>query len=353
MQNLQKKLTRALAVSLVLIMGLVLAGCGGVAATKADVDLSIDKNLAISGTSRATIDLVRLEKEKSIFTSVMSPSAIEREVDGHINDLRQDAPEGMTVEKIRTSSEIGFLVTLDKVLADELDPEGRDIVLEKDGGAIVLTMASPAASYVLSEFALPSDPAETFIEAPLTLTFPGDIIEADGGRVNGNTVTYDLRTYGQDVIVVKAEAPSFPWLFVFIIIGVLLLLIIGAVVIFLLLKKKNTAQPAAPIVGGQYPYDGQTSAYPEYGPYTGQVQTQGYQGQLPPAGYAGQLPPPDYSNDVPTQGYSGYPGYANYPSQQPPQGSGPIPPNPPQGSRPMPPQGSGPMPPQPPQPPQA
>lgn len=331
MQNLQKKLTRALAVSLVLIMGLVLAGCGGVAATKADVDLSIDKNLAISGTSRATIDLVRLEKEKSIFAGVMSPSAIEREVDSHINDLRQDAPEGMTVEKIRTSSEIGFLVTLDKVLADELDPEGRDIVLEKDGGAIVLTMASPAASYVLSEFALPSDPAETFIEAPLTLTFPGDIIEADGGRVNGNTVTYDLRTYGQDVIVVKAEAPSFPWLFVFIIIGVLLLLVIGAVVIFLLLKKKNAGQSAAPVVSGQYPYDGQTSAYPGSGPYTGQVQTQGYPGQ-----------PPQGSGSVPT-----YPPQGSGP--MPPQGAGPVPPQPWQ----SPPQGSGPVPPQPPQPPQA
>ncbi|PMD04168.1 hypothetical protein, partial [Brevibacterium paucivorans] len=141
MQNLQPKLTRALAISLALIMGLVLAGCGGVAAGKADINLDIDEDLLVSGTYQMGVDLVRLEKEKSIFTSVLSESD-----------------------------------------------------------------------------------------------------DAEGGRVNGNTVTYDLRTYGQNTIVVNAEAPSFPWLLVFIIIGVVLLLIIGAVVIFLLLKKKNAGQ---------------------------------------------------------------------------------------------------------------
>lgn len=43
MQNLQKKLTRTLAVGLILIMGFVLAGCEGVAAGKLNIDLSFDK----------------------------------------------------------------------------------------------------------------------------------------------------------------------------------------------------------------------------------------------------------------------------------------------------------------------
>lgn len=334
MQNLQPKLTRALAISLALIMGLVLAGCGGVAAGKADINLDIDEDLLVSGTYQMGVDLVRLEKEKSIFTSVLSESELDRRADEMVSDLQSSIPEGATVEKVKTGSEIGIMITLDKVVAEDFDIDGvpgPDIMLEKDGGVISMSMENPVSAMVLGNLGFPVDPSETVTQAQLTLAFPGDVIDAEGGRVNGNTVTYDLRTYGQNTIVVNAEAPSFPWLLVFIIIGVVLLLIIGAVVIFLLLKKKNAGQSAAPVVSGQYPYDGQTSAYPGSGPYTGQVQTQGYPGQ-----------PPQGSGSVPT-----YPPQGSGP--MPPQGAGPVPPQPWQ----SPPQGSGPVPPQPPQPPQA
>lgn len=310
MRNLQRTFTRTLAVTVLLIMGLVLAGCGGVAAGKMDADLSIDKNLRISGTYKVVVDVVHLEHEKSIFTAVFSESELEQRADEMINDFRSVAPEGMTVEKIRTSSEVGIHFSFDKVSTDELDIDGvagPDIVLEKVDGGIEMQMANPLSADALSNIGIPADPSKTFVEAQMTLAFPGDIIKADGGQVDGNTVTYDLRTYSHNTIAVTADASNFPWALV-IIIGVSILLVTGAAaVIFIIVKKRKarSTMPSLPSAYGQNFHPGPPPTYSEHTPNTGQM----------PYGHQGQTPP---------QSYSGYQGQTS-------QWQGTVPPQPPQG----------------------
>ena len=107
MQNLQKKLTRALAVGLVLIMGFVLAGCEGVAAGKLNIDLSFDKEGRLTGTYKLVVDTALVEEELSASGASLDKDEVSKQLDGVVNDLKSDAPEGMTVEKSTPSPKRG------------------------------------------------------------------------------------------------------------------------------------------------------------------------------------------------------------------------------------------------------
>ena len=87
----------------------------------------------------------------------------------------------------------------------------------------------------------------------MTFTFPGTIIEASGGEVDGNSVTFtDVNEVTQGVDI-RADASSFPWVIVVVavlIIGFLFLVVLAAVVFFVLRARRNKSTPAA--VPGAY-----------------------------------------------------------------------------------------------------
>ena len=80
-----------------------------------------------------------------------------------------------------------------------------------------------------------------------TITFPGKVTEADGGKVEGNKVTFtDI-----DAHTVKGGDGSIP-MWVWIVIGVVALAVIGGGAAFFIIRsKKNQPQPAygAPVQG--------------------------------------------------------------------------------------------------------
>ena len=125
------------------------------------------------------------------------------------------------------------------------------------------------------------------------MTFPGEVTDADGGKVSGNTVTFTkpgrYRVSGKD-------APAFPWMWV--IVGVVLVGAIGAGLFWFLNRKKKAQQQAYAVATAGYapqqPYaPGQIPAPGAVPPSPSGFVAQGYNqfGQssaMPP----GAVPPP-------------------------------------------------------------
>ena len=311
MQNLQKKLTRALAVGLVLIMGFVLAGCEGIAAGKLNIDLSFDKEGHLTGTYKLVVDTALIEKELSASGASLNKDEVAKQLEGVVNDLKSDAPEGMTVEKIDTDSEAGLVITLDKVPAADFDIDGidgPDVELVEAEGYVAGSAMNPVGPEVLFNYGLPTDPSEVLTEAQMKYTFPGDVIHHLDGQASGNTVTWDLLSFEGFAMTFQAESSSsvlagtgFTWTSIAGLIGwTVVPTIIGVLIVVIVVKrqKKRRPAPVSPGASMAYPQQGQQTANP------GQV---AHGGQNPPQGYPGQQPP-----------------------QNPRHGSGPTSPNPPQ-----------------------
>jgi len=108
------------------------------------------------------------------------------------------------------------------------------------------------------------------IDYKFSVTFPGEVTDADGGKVSGNTVTFTkpgrYRVSGKD-------APAFPWMWV--IVGVVLVGAIGAGLFWFLNRKKKAQQQAYAVA---------TAGYAPQQPYA--------PGQIPAPGAAPPPPPP-------------------------------------------------------------
>ena len=76
----------------------------------------------------------------------------------------------------------------------------------------------------------------------MTFTFPGKIIESNGGKIDGNTVTYTDIDDFYTGIDITAESGGFPWLIVIIIVvvlGFLLLLVLAAIIFFVIRARRK------------------------------------------------------------------------------------------------------------------
>lgn len=117
----------------------------------------------------------------------------------------------------------------------------------------------------------------------VSFTFPGDVIEASGGEIDGNTVVFSDPVEFNDGVEITAEAGGFPWLIIVIVAVVvgLLLVAVVAVAIFLIVRNRRggggvghtpgaspqggsrgqgqAAPPSSPSWGGQPPQGGQAS----------------------------------------------------------------------------------------------
>ena len=128
-----------------------------------------------------------------------------------------------------------------------------------------------------------------------SVTFPGEVTEADGGKVDGNKVTFtDLEGH-----TVKGKDGSIP-MWVWILTGVVVLAVIGAAATFFILRsKKNKAQTpygtptqgydpnsAFPAQPGEQAGYGAPQAQPDQQPSYGAPQAQ--PGQQPGYGAPGQ-----------------------------------------------------------------
>ena len=141
---------------------------------------------------------------------------------------------------------------------------------------------------------LPSSSSGLDSEYTLSVTFPGQVTDADGGKVSGNTVTF---TKPDEYRVSGKDAPAFPW--VWVIVGVAPVGAIGGGVFWFLSNRKKKAQQQAHAFGAmgyapQQPYaPGQMQVPGAVPPPPSDFAAQGYvqpgpSGVMPP----GPVPPP-------------------------------------------------------------
>jgi len=154
--------------------------------------------------------------------------------------------------------------------------KGDEYVLDTDAGGLPASSNDVEDAYTLS------------------VTFPGEVTDADGGKVSGNTVTF---TKPDEYRVSGKDAPAFPW--VWVIVGVALVGAIGGGVFWFLSSRKKKAQqqahafsamgyaPQQPYAPGQMQVPGAVPPPPSDFAAQGYVQP-GPSGVMPP----GPVPPP-------------------------------------------------------------
>ena len=128
---------------------------------------------------------------------------------------------------------------------------------------------------------LPSSSSGLDSEYTLSVTFPGQVTDADGGKVSGTTVTFTEPGRYQ---VSGKDTPAFPW--VWVIVGVVVVGAIGGG-LFWFLKRKKTAQQQAYAVSAPGYAPQQQPYAPGQMPTPGQMQAPGAM-PPPPSGFVAQ-----------------------------------------------------------------
>ncbi|MGO2558343.1 LppM family (lipo)protein [Brachybacterium sp.] len=326
---------RRLLAVLLLPFLMVLAGCG-----KLHADFEITDADTVNAVFDIAVDTEFAEglwDSAETFCSEMYSETL----------LDEDAP---TVEPYEENGQLGC--TISGVITSE-DFDSDFNVTEEDGELHLVISGDESTSDLASAEDLGFDFRMTF-------TFPGKIIEANGGEIDGSSVTYsdaDALTTGIDI---RADAGGFPWIIVIVVVlvlGFLFLLLLAAVAFFVIRARRNKGGGSTPsgMPGGYGSAAMAGAAAPAAAP--GQPGQQWGQASPPPAAPQeqqwGQASPPPAPH--PPQGEQPWsqPPQGEQPWSQPPQGEQPWS-QPPQGEQPwsQPPQdgqpGQGQQPPQPP-----
>src|SRR5699024_4357725 len=218
----------ATAVATILLF--VLSGC-----VKLNADFQVDAEETLSGSLQILVDPIALEDMGS-----PDPS---RDLDDAVSEAQADpdVPDGVSVDRVEDDDGyIGMGVTFDRVPAaelqngsglDDVGVEGIEVV--NADGEISFSMANPLTTGLDDAdpygptSGMPSSARSMFDEAVVSVTFPGNVITAEGAEANGTTATWNLREYDGDTLAATGEASSFPWGIVLLVGGVLLLLLIA------------------------------------------------------------------------------------------------------------------------------
>ncbi|TFH51007.1 hypothetical protein E4J66_13485 [Actinomyces viscosus] len=138
------------------------------------------------------------------------------------------------------------------------------------------------------------------VDVTQTVTFPGKVTDADGGKVDGNKVTFtDIDTH-----TVKGSDGSTPmWVWILVGVGVLAVVGGGAAAFFITRSRKNRGQPAygAPVQGydPNQAFPAQPDQQAGYGTPQAQPDQQAGYGTPQAQQQPGQ---PPYGTDQPGQG---------------------------------------------------
>lgn len=152
-----------------LLAAMTLTGC-----VRAEVDLTVTEARTVNGTVLLAWDRAFLEDADR------DPATAQEDI---LDDLVDDAPDGMTCEPYEDGDWIGATCSLDGVRMEAIhQAEAFDqrLTLLEAGDQVVLS-----AVIDLDEV-----PADQPIEASVRVTFPGEVIDATGS-VDGRTVTWE------------------------------------------------------------------------------------------------------------------------------------------------------------------
>ena len=284
-------------VCLALSAPLALTGVPAHAAPHADQDLKLKKDITLVIKSNDTYSLKEKTVDSSTGVKIITEKACSAEALKDISDYYKNAKYTFKDEGNARSCTI----------------EGSGKISESNG---VITHENDEYIVDLTS-GLTSDKsgdASSGVDLNYSITFPGKVTDADGGKVDGNKVTFTDSVHHK---VKGRDSSASTW--IWILIGVLAVAVIGGVVAAIVItqrKKKNQLQPspyAAPAQG----YDPNQAFFsqpdqpgqPYQQPYNGQPGQFGQPGQPYQPGDAGPAPHP-YQ-----QPYNGQPGQFGQPGQ--------------------------------------
>jgi hypothetical protein len=223
---------QVLAIALV-AASLALTGC-----LRADVDLTVTENRTVEGTMHLAWDkgfLDLLERD---------PTEAQQEI---LDDLTDDAPDGMTCEPWEEPELIGAACMLEGVSLDEINQaEAFDqrLTLLAAGDDVVL-------SAIIDLDEVPTDNPDLLeaFEASVRFTFPGRVSDATG-RIDGTTVTWEPQPGERTELLATAELASrssepFP-VWIIVIVTVVVLLVAGLMFAERMPRRRDRRRPEPP-----------------------------------------------------------------------------------------------------------
>ena len=284
-------------VCLALSAPLALTGVPAHAAPHADQDLKLKKDITLVIKSNDTYSFTEKTVDSSTGVKILTERACSAETLKDFSDYYKNAKytfkdEGnarsCTIEGSGKISEFNGLIT----------HENDEYIVDLTSG---LTSDK-------------SGDASSGVDLNYSITFPGKVTDADGGKVDGNKVTFTDSVHHK---VKGRDSSASTW--IWILVGVLAVAVIGGVVAAIVItqRKKNQLQPspyAAPAQG--YDPNQAFPAQPGYGMPQAQPGQQPYGApQAQPAGYG---MPQDQPGQQPYGAPQAQPGYGTPQTQTPP-----------------------------------
>lgn len=234
-------LRRAGALVVVVAM-LALAGC-----YKINADLVVDEELNTSG--QMTIQVTKESLEAAGPSGEMALS--------QLDSLTGEVSEGVTAERVEDDSYVGIGLTMDQVPAEVLtrgigvgvEPQGDnpDILQLNADGKVEFVMENPISTIETTGAGAPEfDRVEDLDEGSVSVTFPGNVITAEGARVEGNVATWDLKTFEGDLLTATAEPTPSAGVGVWlpIVIGAIVVIALAVVILLVVLRRRRPTQAA-------------------------------------------------------------------------------------------------------------
>ncbi|GAA1498533.1 LppM family (lipo)protein [Paeniglutamicibacter kerguelensis] len=182
-----KKIVSVIGVMVALVLSLT--GC-----VKMDVDLTV------SSPEKATLNMVVAVDKNALGERTFDEALAQ--IGASEETLFQGFPEGVAHAPYDKDGFQGFTITAaDKSLTEISDMSGQfgpKIVIEYRDGL-----------YYFAGQGLGGNDTATVTEAKMTVTFPGEVTEASaGGTIEGNTVTFDMRTAAGPLTAIAKEADN-------------------------------------------------------------------------------------------------------------------------------------------------
>jgi hypothetical protein len=196
--------------------------------------------LSLTGCMKMDVDLVVSSPEKASLSMVMAfdkkvvGDASVGEVLGQVGtteeELFKNFPEEATKTPYDQDGFKGYLFTVnDKSLTEMGDLSGElgpKVDIEFRGG-----------QYYFSAQGLAGGDTSTLTESTMTVTFPGDIVSASSGaQIDGNTVSFDMRTAAGEMTAVAKEKDNTP---LYLSLGFGVLALLGAVVAVAMMRRRE------------------------------------------------------------------------------------------------------------------
>jgi hypothetical protein len=223
-------------------LALLLSGC-----IKLTMDLQVNSNDTVSGTVQLGVAKELLELSGGSIEDILGSEA----------PFPSDAP-GVTVEEFDDGEFAGQQFNFDSVPITQFQDQGAEALsITRQGDTYVVSGVLDMSGGVTGATGLGVTGQELLesAEIRLTMTFPGDVVEATG-TIDGNTVTWEpvfgerLEISATASAIDDGDAAAAPGadgdssILMYVLIGVGVLVVV-AIVLFLLRRSRRAAPPAA------------------------------------------------------------------------------------------------------------